>query len=109
MRFLTLFILSAILFVGLTFAGKSFFGMDNGMMMGSVECVNHCIHASTIPSVMPSAALVLFFIVVLFTREIFRLVQDDTSEQLTIAWRRRTEPIRLFLLSQNLATVILRD
>lgn len=109
MKFLTLFILSAILFVGLTFAGKSFFGMDNGMMMGSVECVNHCINASTIPSVIPSVALVLFFVAIFFTSVFECAGWSRPSPTNSIAWRRRTEPIRLFLLSKNLSTVILRD
>ena len=109
MKFLTLFIVSAILFVGLSFAGKSFFGMNDGMMMGSLECGNHCIDTTVIPTVMPSAVLGLFFIIVLFAREILRFTQNDTGEMMTMEQRRRTEPIRLFLLSKNLATVFLRD
>ena len=109
MKYLTLFIVSAILFVGLSFAGKSFFGMNDGMMMGDIECVNHCIDASTFPSTLSSSLPALIFVVIAFflvRRKQQRIVVE--SVRMTV-WRRQTEPIRLFLLSQNLSTVILRD
>ncbi len=109
MKYLTLFIVSAILFVGLSFAGKSFFGMDHGMTMGSVECVNHCIDVSTFPSVMSSSVPVLFFIAIAFFCNRYRQTLMHVVHVVAIKQQRHTEPIRLFLLSQNLSTVILRD
>ena len=62
MKTLTLFILAAMLFVCLTFAGKSLFGMEEGMHMDSVECANHCLNTSVFPSVPSTALPVLLFV-----------------------------------------------
>ena len=109
MKYLSLFILSAVLFVGLTFAGKAIFGMDDGMMMGSIECVNHCIDATVIPSVMPSALPVLLFVLFSIAFIVARIDWSQSFDADTVNYRRLTEPIRVFVLSQHVSTIILRE
>lgn len=109
MKHFTLFILAAVLFVGLTFAGKSFFGMDHHMQMGSLECINHCIDSTVVPGVMSSALPVLLFVVVFVLFFVASSRRQEGSPRAFRYFNRLTEPIRLFLLSQNLSTVIIRD
>lgn len=109
MKALTLFILAAMLFVCLTFAGKSIFGMEEGMHMENVECVNHCINSSVFPSV-PSTALPAL----LFILSAIALVVFGGRIDLSFVWNKRqyirlTEPIRLFLRKQALIPVMIRD
>lgn len=110
MKLFVVFIVSAILFVGLSYAGKAVFGMDDGMRMGSIECVNHCIDQAVIPSSVPPAIFAWFLVIVVFAQGIFQIDRVNTSIQVVMARsRRRSEPIRLFLLSQKLSPVIIRD
>ena len=109
MKYLTLLILSAVLFVGLTFAGKAIFGMDDGMNMGSIECVNHCIDASVIPTILPSALPVLLFVLFSIVFIVARGGLSQSPDANTIVYRRLTEPIRLFLLLQHVSTFLLRE
>ncbi|MCX6714797.1 MAG: hypothetical protein NTX72_03210 [Candidatus Uhrbacteria bacterium] len=110
MKHLTLMILAAILFVGLTYAGKSLFGMDDGMQMGNIECVNHCIDTSVFPSVPSTALPVLLFVLVFLAREILRCAQNDTSGRFNTAqYVRLTEPIRLSLRGNTFSPVMIRD
>lgn len=110
MKYLATIILATILFIGLTYAGKSFFGMDHGMTMGSIECVNHCIDTSVFPSVPSTALPILFFALVLLVHEILRFTQNDTSGRFNAAqYIRLTEPIRLSLRRDKLSPVMIRD
>lgn len=108
MKLISALILLTTLFVGLTFGGMSVFGMGDDMHMGDLECVNHCIDTSMIPMVASTALPELF--VSLFC-VLFIVVQTRTSSVsfAVKVWQRLTEPIRLFLLSKNLATVVLRN
>lgn len=109
MKWITAFLIAATLFIGLTYSGKAIFGMGDDMHMGDLECVNHCIDATVVPVVAASAIPILLFVVIFFAEEILRFAQNDMGEKNKITYRRRTEPIRLFLLSQNLSPVIMID
>lgn len=110
MKYLSLFLLSIVLFVGLSYGGKAFFGMDDGMQMGSIECVNHCIDAASVPGAMSAPLVVAFFLFVIVVREILRFAQNDMDDrEVFFAYRRRTEPIHLFSLKQILSPVMLRE
>lgn len=110
MKAIAFIILASVLFIGLTFQGKAFFGMGDDMQMGDLECVNHCIDQTVVPVVTASALPVISFVLfaIVFFAEIPRLV-GDSSLGMTQKKHRLTEPIRLFLLSQKLSTVLIRD
>lgn len=102
-------ILATILFVGLTYVGKSFFSMDHGMTMGSIECVNHCIDTSVFPVIVSSALPILLFVLCWF---VLLVTQERFASSLVASlthYARLTEPIRLFLQKQTVSSVIIRD
>lgn len=107
MKTLTLFILAAMLFVCLTFAGKSLFGMEEGMHMENVECVNHCINSSVFPSVPSTALPVLLFVV--FSIALVVLQEGESRFASTSALCRMTEQIRLLQRKKTLIPVMIRD
>ena len=110
MKQITLFILAVVLFVGLTFAGKSFFGMEEGMHMDSVECVNHCLSTSVFPAATSNALPIVLFVLVFFAREILRSAQDDTKNRFNFSqYTRLTEPIRFSRRTHQLSPVMIRD
>ena len=108
MKILTLFILVALLCVGLTLAGRAIFGMGDGMQMSDVACVNHCIDSSMFPVVLSSALPLLLFVVFSI---VCGVMPAGESRRLTPtrALRRMTEPIRLFRLFKTLSPVMIRD
>lgn len=107
MKWLSISIILAILVVFLSFAGKAVFGMEHGMVMDSVECVNHCINTSVFPVVSSTALPVLLFIV--FSIACIAMRAGESQLVPTSAARRMTEPIRLFLLAKKLSPVMIRD
>lgn len=109
MKFATFLIIIAVLFVGLTFAGMTFFGMDDGMKMRDIECLDHCIDATVVPGVILTALPVLLFVAVCVLFFVALSRRQEGSPRVFRYFNRLTEPIRLFLLSQNLSTVIIRD
>lgn len=108
MKHLSFLILFAILLTGLTFAGKSFFGMDHGMQMGSVECVNHCIDSSVFP-VVPSTALPVLFVSMFAIVFVTVVALVKTQDVKMLSYVRLTEPIRLALRFQAFSPVMIRD
>lgn len=109
MKALTVFILATMLFVCLTFAGKSLFGMEEGMHMENVECVNHCINSSVFPSVPSTALPALLFVLSSIALVVFGSRMDLSFVPNKTQYIRLTEPIRLFLRKQTLIPVMIRD
>ncbi len=107
MRCFIICLIAIILFMGLTYSGKSVFGMTHGGMMGNIECLNHCIRTTTVPIVPAIAFSALFIVIFLLVEYVgqFRLSARNTM----MTWRRRTEFIRLFFLSRMLSPVFIRD
>lgn len=119
----------AITVLATTFAGMAIFGMNTQMigmnmekdhcMSGNhceqsntpgtsgMDCVSHCISATTTATTTPVAAAMLF---VLFAAFVY-LSQDnkDQRSEPLFAFQRWRECIRKLLLKQRLAVVMLRD
>ena len=110
MKYFSLFLLSIVLFVGLSYAGKAFFGMNDGMQMGSIECANHCIDSASVPGAMSSPLTIFLFAIfsALFVVLASSRRQERSSREFA-AYKRRTEPIGRFLLKMKLSPVMLRD
>ena len=109
MKWIYALIVSAVLFVGLTFAGKAFFGMGDDMHMGDLECLNHCIDQTVTPSVIPTVLATCVMCFFVFGRILADLQKHHSKYQFVRSYRRRTEPIRLFSLTAYLSSIILRD
>lgn len=109
MKFIISFILASLLFTGLSYQGKAFFGMGDDMQMGDLECVNHCIDQTVVPAVAASALPVLLFSIVFSVVYFASFRRQEESPRMHRVFHRLTEPIRLLLLSQTLSPVIIRD
>lgn len=107
MKIASAFILASLLCLCLTFAGKSLFGMEEGVHMDNVECVNHCINSSVFPSVPSTALPILLFVV--FSIALVVLREGESRLVSTPAMRRMTEQIRLLYRKQTLIPVMIRD
>lgn len=109
MKSLSLFILAATLFIGLTFAGNAFFGMDHGMEMGSVECVNHCLSTFVFPAVSSSALPLILFVAFSIALALRSMGGSRPTSTNPMQYNRLTEPIGLLLRSRKLSPVMIRD
>lgn len=106
-RFLSAFLIGASLVMATTFAGMAILGMESGMPMSGMACVDHCL--SSLPISAPTSFNVFALTVILLVTALVFSGRSSGVDRFDRRTRRWHRDVGKFLLHQELSTIVLRN